>query len=460
MGLFDVMPMNRNRPKTHRQFLALVWLCGLFSSSPVFASSDLEIALDLFSLFTPSSDSNAEPTQETSQLIVRIGLDRLWIVGADQEQVYDFDEKRLYTVDRGEGSYTQTSLFADVGFRDYELQNRKFLSGVLESAGVEENPMSLVLSEHELSVSDRSPNDEIERRENAGNVIFRSDGKELMVVSGSRVKVPSEYQKPFIRFIRYQYGGHPSIVGELTTASGIPERITVASYNSGAMTYELHLRSVKEVDSQRFSLDGLAKNTNVGEKLQKLELQLGPSPIKAREASAERVLKNARKATSAGNYAEGMLQYLEYSLITGDQNLPWSESERTSLLASEDVKEILAAIDNPGSQEEAESAINSLVALRATYKDVEHVLKIFEANIRAAAGDQKLARELMIEALNKNPYVAGAWKDLGGFYFQSYETQEAWFCWDAARRISPNHPLLDQVYDFEYQLESTRPGFF
>lgn len=63
-------------------------------------------------------------------------------------------------------------------------------------------------------------------------------------------------------------------------------------------------------------------------------------------------------------------------------------------------------------------------------------------------------------ALTANPYIVGAWKDLGDLYFNEYNTRDAWRCWDLARELLPTHGLLKTVGEFEQNLLNTYPEFF
>jgi len=63
-------------------------------------------------------------------------------------------------------------------------------------------------------------------------------------------------------------------------------------------------------------------------------------------------------------------------------------------------------------------------------------------------------------ALDGNRYLAGVYKDLGDLYYDAYETNVAWDCWDAARKIAPSLEMLDSVRDLEEHLETAYPRFF
>jgi tetratricopeptide (TPR) repeat protein len=67
-------------------------------------------------------------------------------------------------------------------------------------------------------------------------------------------------------------------------------------------------------------------------------------------------------------------------------------------------------------------------------------------------GKPKAAIELLARAIEANPRLTGAYKDLGDLYLQDWDMERAWRCWDIARGIAPSHPLLRGVADYEQML--------
>jgi len=88
------------------------------------------------------------------------------------------------------------------------------------------------------------------------------------------------------------------------------------------------------------------------------------------------------------------------------------------------------------------------------------MLNLFAANIHAKLGDLEQAKALISTALEENPYIVSAWLDLGEFYLLDFDPGGAWFCWDIAWRLHPDHHLLVKISTFEQQLASKYPYFF
>jgi len=81
------------------------------------------------------------------------------------------------------------------------------------------------------------------------------------------------------------------------------------------------------------------------------------------------------------------------------------------------------------------------------------MLNLFAANIHAKLGGIGKAKMLIGNALKENPYIVSAWVDLGEFYFLDFDPTGAWFSWDIARRLHPDHHLLVKTSTLEQRLE-------
>ncbi|MCP3888317.1 MAG: hypothetical protein GY702_05520 [Desulfobulbaceae bacterium] len=450
-------------PETLRVLITR-FLCGAMAAAllpilPTYAYAGITIKFYV-EVDTQAKDAGDFPAKVKSPNSYVLLEDSYLHFKGDEEGIYDFEKKAIYSINREKGIYSEMSLFANVGFRDYELRNRRFMSGALEHAGVEDNQMSLIFSEHELSVQAKESKSDILREERNGGILFKGEGKEILRVGGPIIELEGKYRKQFIRFFRHRYGGHPSLIDQLTPSSGIYSNITIWQRNVGEKKTHLHFISVEETQTNSYSLEGLKPFAETNDRLLALvERVAGTTESNRKKVEAE-ILLNARQLIDKKDLVGAMLAYLEYTLVSGAQDLPWTEKDRQLLLNSNEVQEMLAATQNPTSREEAVSQIASMEDIRKKQTEGSHILKIFESNTRASLGEHNVARELMMGALEANPYIAGAWKDLGGFYFQSYEPYEAWICWDTGRRINPDHPLLKDINSFEERLQAQHPGFF
>lgn len=434
------------------------WLVPVIASWSV-AHADLALEMNVTKSTNGPPDTQTEQEAQETTLYVVLAANQMHIRTAGSEMYYDFETQRVYSIDRESQTFRDRSLYAGIGFRDYEIRNREYLVDLLEAAAVKDSPMKLVHSEHELSVQSDNANTSVDQIVSDGSTRFQSVGDDLMSVSMARTEIPAIYVRPFVRFFRHWFGGHPKIVDTVANDAGIANEVVLHFYGVAPHRLEIDLVSVEIVGERESGLAGLrlesGDNTPVGQ----LVANIGVAPEDAVEAAQTEVLERARTGQKNGDLANALLAYLEHYLMTGEVQQSWSESEREQLAASEEVNRILRVAGNPASADEARELIVVSESLREKLEN-QATLKVFEANIQASIGETETAKELMLEALDENPYITGAWKDLGGFYFVDYDAEAAWMCWDTGRRINPDHPLMTEIDGFEAQLRAKHPGFF
>jgi hypothetical protein len=78
---------------------------------------------------------------------------------------------------------------------------------------------------------------------------------------------------------------------------------------------------------------------------------------------------------------------------------------------------------------------------------------------RHARGTPRRA-PLFAEVLQANPALAGAYKDIGDFYFRSFDTARAWRSWELARTLAPMFQNLEPVAQHERTLATRFPEYF
>jgi tetratricopeptide (TPR) repeat protein len=127
---------------------------------------------------------------------------------------------------------------------------------------------------------------------------------------------------------------------------------------------------------------------------------------------------------------------------------------------SNELAHSLLGILEPRDQASAQKSLQILSELHNQSGSAGYMLDVFQGNILLGLRDGKAGAEHLLAALSINPYLLGAWKDLGGHYYQSFQTDKAWDCWDAARRVNPQHPMLLRINEIERQLRTTFPEFF
>ncbi len=444
--------------KNLKSQLLIIFL--LVSPIQVFANLELDIEIERKSWAVNKNKEKKAQTKE-SRINVVLG-DRFFSVQEDGKKVvYDFIEKRIFTIDVNKNSFYSDSLYRVIGFNTYEFRNRlyqrQFLAKIMQKP-----PSEILFIEHELSILGKDSTEEINKSEGGNSIYYKWKDKDLFNFSKESFKVDSRYVQMFSMFIRYYFGGHPSILNELKGMSEIPSEINGFNHGMFLKSYSLSLINYKTLSANPFSIEGL---TSVG--FEEKDNRLFKLFNRLRNLSNSDMRKNLIDLSNyfdeqikKKNYLEAFLSISEYQSQYG-QLIPSSMSRALKEgLEDESLKNLLVAIGNPKNKEEAIKRVSDLKGFQKLTDKRKAMLFVFEANHQGSLGKHQEAINLFLKALNQNPFLAGAWKDLGDLFFKSYMPLESWRCWDVARKISPNHDLLKPIEAFEKNLASTHPEYF
>lgn len=440
--------------------LIVTFTLGLCFSSNVFAN--IEFVIDVHQI-KEKHGSNEVPYKEKIdyEISVDIGESYFSYTQNDTKNIYDFANKRIFTIDLTHKIFADDSLFSNIGFRTYEFQNRLILGKTLAAASVEDNPMLPVFSEHLFSLEQKDSTVELSRSSKDELFFFSAAGKELLSYSVQGNRVDSEDNKKFVKFLRYVFGGHPQILEQLSSENYIPKTILVHQYNVINESSKLTISQIKNTPNKLFTLEGYIPSvlTNDTDPFSKYLNAIKHSQNIKLESHLKLLLAKGKGYFKSRNYLDTILVYLEYGLTSSLSFPPVFQEQREVLVQDEKVKRLLTSL-SPKSKEEAVEYLATLHDLEKYSKHQVHVIKIFMANIYAGLGDNKKAKDLFQEVLKSSPHIAGAYKDLGDLYFDDYNTISAWRCWDIAREIAPEHTMLTQISEFELSLMRDHPEFF
>jgi hypothetical protein len=438
------------------------------------ARSDLELRFDATIEVVPDegsslADASKKPkpkaAAEATPVRVVVGPGRIVDERRGIVRIYDFHKHRLLTIDRAAGRYTDESLFPVLGFRVMEFQNRVGLAGVLEGAKVKEAPLPIPLSEHLFSLDDSETKAKIDRTVETGMVTFSWERKPLFAFSEKVVAAGPDERARFVQFVRYVHGGHPDVLKALESLDGVPVRLVITQRDGPRTTMTaLALKAHARVAVPPIAFDGLERGVpeGLGEPFRKLVKTARSEGPKAHAPRAQALIDRQKRALADGKGLDSFLALAEYGLQMGEP-MPGLDATRLRavLAADADLRLLQTALQPPADADGAARAVATLKALNDRVDERgRHMLKIFEANNRAARGEAVEAEAMFVEALTVNPSIVGAWKDLGDLHLRRYDTIGAWICWDIARAIHPAHQMMRPVLDFEARLLGDHPEFF
>lgn len=406
-----------------------------------------------------SAGKPVQPSDETFALRVTLGHQYLITEEKGTRTIYDFERLRIFRIALASATFTDDSLYSDIGFRAMEFQNRLMLGSALQAGKVAANPMEPVLTEQLFSLSNPKGNTPIEQRHAGGNSEFFSGQHRLVSVSEKTQELPPAYRAEYWRFLRYYAGGHPQVYASLKALNGVPQKITFTLTNMGTETRDIVLDAITSVADAPYSLEGLTRAAPDGEPYNTLTLLGADAAAKLVERS-ETTIKVRDAAIAQGQVLDAELSNMALLIMNGDgaSLAPWLAQHRDAIL-KDDAARSLSANLQPRDEAGVQSALQVLTELKKQPGNSAYMLDVFAGNILLPR-DGKAGSEHLLAALKANPYLLGAWKDLGGYYYQTYRMDKAWACWDAARRVNPQHSMLLRITEIEKQLRTTFPEFF
>lgn len=413
--------------------LILLALMALFVAPQVHAAITLHV-------------SSSIRAAGTTQMDVTLADSYMAVDTAKGRLVYDFASRRRYAINTASGEFVEYSLFDTVGFRVMEMHNRDVLRGVV--------PAGKALQENELSVLSGAP-EQVEEKTEGAERVFSIGGEKLATWSISGAKVPAADAAQFARFMRYAQGGHPQLLERLAKGGVIPDRITL--FIGGGRDVSLAITQVHSAQPPAYDLKPYRREISKDGIDALLDRIASASPQQLDALRAQYPCDSAEDF-SAAQALDTLLGKMECMLSTGAP-VSLTPEQKEAAGASPALSLLFAAV-SPRKQEEMADSLKTLVALRQQAPRKAYLLKVFEANNRARLNQIKEAQTLFVEALQANPMLAGAYKDLGDVLLMQYDSVHAWRSWDAGRRVSPALPNFEAVNKFEADLLAQHPEYF
>ncbi len=422
-------------------------ICTVAQATPL--RLDLDVRREV------SVDGKPTPA-DLRKVTVVLAPDYLEIAEPGERIVHDFPARRSYRVKEEE--VLNRSLYADLGFRVAEMRNRLGLQEAMKSSGQETELLGdSVLVEHLFSIDDEVSESGLVKTEGAVTS-YKHKGKLLAEFSTRGKKIEPEQMKAFVRFLRYYCGGHPDILADLALTGTLSEETRLDFYNlNEVVSYRIHLRDSRAHAGPRpdFSFVPISPPAEPLKTLGEAALMLSAETVAQAAANAREA---SQKALTQGDVLGAALRLFEAMLMDGGDITADLARMRPSMEANPEAGALMNAL--LGGDQDPVAGEKALVLMEAKAGPGAHVVAIFRAGLLMASQRPVEARDLYARALEANPAITGAWKDLGDIYHSNYETDIAWACWDIGRYLAPRHPMLTEVGRLEEYLRSNYPGFF
>lgn len=394
-----------------------------------------------------------------------------FLVAQDKSTVlYDLRAKRILQRQAPEQAWKSTSLYSDLGFRLAEYQNRVFLGRALAAGGIKAPDMLAMGEPFELQTlfglvlpdPQHAPPISIKPElEKDGSWIFKQGGAEAAYFKPSQTEMPSLLREMALRWLAYRTRLHPEIRRQIAAQSQVPEMLRTHWANTGTMgTTTLVLQSVSLLDGNAHEpKDAQHVGVNAEGELLALVHASQDANRRALCPSLESASKFADQSVAAKCPLDGLLGLFEVMFQSGDKVVDEVKRLRPQIEKDPQCKRFFAAI-NQQNKEACKRSVELLRSFDRKGLTKDYILDIHLADALSTLGQGEEAKQLFMGILKRNPFLAGVWNDLGQQYQSEYDMGKAWLCWDLARRIAPQHPMLAGVTRNELRMEHDFPDFF
>lgn len=425
---------------------------------PAWAAVRMSVTVDTRN--QPNADGKAPPG-DTRHIEVVLADTYISSRTGDKTLVFDFARRRHYVLDEAAKLYDEYSLFDVVGFRDIELRNRAVLHKALAAAKVDRALESRLEDEQEMSIQDASPAP-VSTRTDGNDEVFTSGDVTLLRHSKEGTAVGAADAARFVQFLRYTFAGHPAVLAALQKEQRIPARLSYVFHPAwGTSTVELTIAQVTQADAPAaLTLAGYTARPP-GANPSTLD-DLVDHAWASRLALAASMPRTQTEALAARMRAQRPLDaFLSMTEVQlSDGRIPELADEQKRIFQADPILRTLFQALSAKGPDGMRQAVGALEMLRMQAQSRRYLLSLYEANDRTQLGEALKARSLYADVLQANPALAGAYKDIGDFYFRSFDTPRAWRSWEIARTLAPLYPTLGAVTQYERGLLSRFPEYF
>ncbi len=429
----------------------------LGAMSPAYA--ELSFQLTVATHNQPGPGSSGGPPDDVRTNQVALGERYMSVTAPGQMNIFDFATRRRYLVDLKTRTYVGYSLFDTVGFRVMELQNRANLGRMLGEMKIERPVSNAVFDEQSLSVLGKPARTMAERADGA-DMVLSIDGETMMRIGAGGPSVSASDAAAFIRYLRYQFGGHPLVLAKLSELRRIPP--TFVMYYSdvgGSQTRTFTITGLTSAAPPAYDLAAFSERAEGGDEIDQLLDRAARAKPPAPGVGRQQSEAEMRAAFAEKRPLDAMLGAIEWTLASGAAMAPFSAEQQEALKSDQNVRAVLTAM-NPADKAGLSASVRVMQAMRSQTMRKRHILQLFEANNRVKLGDRSTALPMYASVLRANPALAGAYKDMGDTLFAGFDMPRAWRSWDEGRRIAPGLNLFTAVNQFEQGLVRDHPEYF
>lgn len=440
----------------------------------------LTYVVDIKTQHSETTQGPARQTKESLELTVWLAADRFATSSGQGVSAYDFATETIATEIPDEHVQHVYPLFANVAFRVAEMQNVLWIDGGLLAAGLDKEEDSTgtrdlrdietrfgLLWPHKVEDIPLGTIDISQPEAGVWQLHHNHQPEARAELAADSPVFPEFLRDTYARFLLYSCPMHPDLWDALATA-GQPLRLlelnTRDTFKARHTVYRLKETETNSVWPKAFAQLPVRRPINLPEVEDATAFSVWVQRIADNQdlpprPTLKQVLATAEDAVARGCPFDAFLALIGHTLQEGvllDDEIGAIVSEHAK---DPQLAAYLSAIRGPHPESEP-TGFDRLLEIDRTGLTHAHVLDIFTANEATAAGNREATYIHFARALDVNPHITGVWHDLGSLSFADYDTFTAWQCIETARKLQPDHPMLEQIAGFEHRVRADFPRFF
>jgi len=409
-------------------------------------------------------DFGKPPAAGATTLTATLWANLLSLDDGTLTRIYDFDARKLYVLDPVKKAYQETSLFAEIGGRAEELNNRLYIRKALAAGGQSLVSFDVFQLETLFGIHDPDQKNDIAARKKTGSDTwdFIAPGGELVTrCQMDSAQALKGLKTAWNRFLIYGCQFHPTVFSFIANDGRLVKNLWYQTRNmDAAKQVSLTLVKTEEVQgpddswkkTYQLAPDCAADLWKVIEKARSVQ---APEALNSQKTTQDFM----EKAVKQGRIFDAYLACLECYLQTG-LDMTAAQKPLLSKLDTDKNFSLFQKGLNNQTQDDAKKSVLALKSIDRKGLSRDYLIDIMLGDAYGASGDREAGVQSFLKALGKNPLLAGGWKDLGDSYYNSFDCPSAWLCWDTARGFYPDHPLLQSVTDMETSIVKQFPDYF
>jgi len=404
-------------------------------------------------------------TLQNNQVSLFLLDSTFYVTRGSQRTCYNFQREKIYFLNLSENTYDETSLYAEIDYRQAELLDRVKLRAFLNKKNIENQVGSIFQLESffGIRIKKAAPPD-LKQKNKSHEIDFFMNKEKVSAVNFSEESI-SGFENMFKKFLLYETQIHPSIIQKIIAEGKIPKDLSFHFFNKGKEYQASYtLKGIKrkanllELNQGQFLFAYQTKDALITA-LNKVYAFVNNNTIQFK--NREECIQKFNSAFKKKNYTNAFLILMEQNLSNNAQFPQQFKQIESNGEKEKNFREFIAALAPAKDQTALKENIHTLEQLKKKKKITKsYLLDAFLANLYKQINERETALQLFSNVVNHNPYITSLYSDLGNLFIEQHSMRLAWKCYEIALKIAPGHPVSKKIMERKKFLKSNFPEFF